>query len=115
MLTIFGIKSCDTCQRARRFLDSRDLQYRFHDVRIDGLNIQMLERWSDHVDWEKLVNRKSLTWRKIPESDRNNLNRSRALALLMDYPTLLKRPIFEADGFFALGFSEKRFDDFLKS
>jgi len=115
MLTIYGIKSCDTCKRARRFLESRDLDHVFHDVRIDGLDIQMLERWSDQVDWEKLVNKKSLTWRKIPETDRQDLSRSSALALLMQYPTLLKRPIFEADGFFALGFSEKRFEDFLNS
>ncbi len=113
MLVVYGIKSCDTCRRALKFLNERDLEHRFHDVRTDGLDIQMLERWSDEVEWEKLVNKKSLTWRKIPETDRDGLNRNKALALILDNPTLMKRPIFEADGFFALGFSEKRFADFL--
>ena len=113
MLVVYGIKSCDTCRRALKFLEERDLEHRFHDVRIDGLDIQMLERWADEVEWEKLVNKKSLTWRKIPETDRNGLNRNKALALILDNPTLMKRPVFETDGFFALGFSEQRFADFL--
>ncbi len=115
MLVVFGIKSCDTCRRTIRFLEDRDLEYRFHDVRKDGLDIQMLERWADEIGWEKLVNKKSLTWRKIPETDRDSLNRNKAFALLLDNPTLLKRPVLEAPGFFALGFSEKRFTDFLAS
>lgn len=115
MLVVYGIKSCDTCRRALKFLDKRGIEHRFHDVRDDGLSIQMLERWADEIEWDKLVNRKSLTWRKIPEADRDGLTRSRALALLLENPTLLKRPVFEADGFFALGYSEKRFEAFLDS
>ena len=114
MLTIYGIKNCDTCRRARKFLEARNIEFRFHDLREDGLDIQMLERWSDLIDWDRLVNRQSLTWRKIPEADRANLNRERAFATMIDQPTLLKRPVFEDENFFAIGFSEKRFEDFLK-
>ena len=114
MLTVFGIKSCDTCKRALKFLREHDIEHRFHDVRENGLDIQMLERWSDLIDWDRLVNRQSLTWRKIPEADRANLNRERAFATMIDQPTLLKRPVFEDENFFAIGFSEKRFEDFLK-
>ncbi|MEM1175536.1 MAG: Spx/MgsR family RNA polymerase-binding regulatory protein [Pseudomonadota bacterium] len=113
MLVVYGIKSCDTCRRALKFLKERGMDHEFHDVRADGLNIQMLERWADEVEWEKLLNRKSLTWRKIPETDKGGLNRNKALALILDNPTLMKRPIFETEGFFALGFSEKRFASFL--
>ncbi|MDX1506907.1 MAG: arsenate reductase [Woeseiaceae bacterium] len=114
MLKIYGIKSCDTCRRARKFLDERDIEYTFHDVRDDGVNIQMLERWADRVSWERLLNRKSLTWRKIPEVDRNDINREKALAAMLDNPTLIKRPVFEHDDYMAVGFSEKRFGDFLE-
>ena len=113
MLTVFGIKSCDTCRKARKYFAENDIEFRFHDVRDDGLDIQMLERWAARIGWEKLINRKSLTWRKIPEVDREDITRERAFVLLLDHPTLLKRPVLESKRFIAIGFSEKRFSEFL--
>ncbi|MDH3620644.1 MAG: ArsC family reductase [Gammaproteobacteria bacterium] len=112
MLTVYGIKSCDTCRKARKFLAENDIEFRFHDVRDDGLDIQMLERWADRLDWEKLLNRKSLTWRKIPETDREGMTKDRAFALMLDQPTLVKRPVLESTRFMAVGFSEKRFGEY---
>ncbi len=114
MLTVYGIKSCDTCRRALKYLREHEIEHRFHDVRENGLDIQMLERWSERIDWDRLVNRQSLTWRKIPEADRASLTRNKAFATMIDQPTLLKRPVFEDESFFAVGFSEKRFENFLK-
>ncbi len=74
----------------------------------------MLERWSDRLGWERLLNKKSLTWRKIPEVDRNDMTRDKALAAMIERPTLIKRPVLEADKFIAVGFSEKRFSEFLE-
>ena len=113
MLTVYGIKSCDTCRRAKKFLEKRNIDFRFHDLREDGLDIQMLERWSARIDWERLLNRKSLTWRKIPEADRGDMTKDRAFATMLQHPTLVKRPVLEHRAFFAVGFSEKRFTDFL--
>jgi arsenate reductase len=113
MLTVYGIKSCDTCRRARKFLESSNIEFRFHDLREDGLDIQMLERWAARIEWARLLNRKSLTWRKIPEADRNDMTRDRAFVTMLDQPTLVKRPVLEHPSFFAVGFSEKRFADFL--
>ena len=113
MLTVYGIPSCDTCRKARKYLTGRGIEHRFHDVRADGLDIQMLERWSERIAWEKLVNRQSLTWRKIPEVDRNGMTRNKAFATMIEQPTLMKRPVFEDESFFAVGFSEKRFGEFL--
>lgn len=112
MLTVYGIKSCDTCRNARKYLAEQAIEFRFHDVRDDGLDIQMLERWSARIDWEKLLNRQSISWRKIPEVDRNDMDRDRAFALMIDRPTLLKRPVLESEKFLAVGFSEKRFAEF---
>lgn len=112
MLTVYGIMSCDTCRNARKYLAEHDIEFRFHDIRDDGLDIQMLERWSGRIDWTKLVNKRSLTWRKIAEVDRDDLTRDRAFALILDQPTLLKRPVLESEKFLAVGFSEKRFTDF---
>lgn len=112
MLTVYGIKSCDTCRHARKYLAEQDIEFQFHDVRDDGLDIQMLERWAARIDWEKLLNRRSISWRKIPEVDRNDMDRNRAFALMIDRPTLLKRPVLESEHFLAIGFSEKRFAEF---
>lgn len=115
MLTVYGIKSCDTCKKALKFLAAKEIEHRFHDLRDDGLDIQMLERWVDRIGWEKLLNKKSLTWRKIPEVDRNDMNQDKALAAMIERPTLIKRPVLEADNFIAVGFSEKRFSEFLSN
>jgi len=115
VLTIYGIKSCDTCRRARKYLDAHNIEFRFHDLRDDGLDIQMLERWSKRMGWERLLNKQSLTWRKVPEVDRADMSKDKAMATMIDNPTLIKRPILEADKFIAVGFSEKRFGDFLNS
>lgn len=113
MLTVYGIKSCSTCRKARKFLTGKHIEHRFHDVREDGLDIQTLERWASRVKWEILLNKQGLTWRKIPEVDRANMNRNRAFAAMIDHPTLVKRPILESDEFIAVGFSEKRFSEYL--
>jgi arsenate reductase len=113
VLTIYGIKSCDTCRKARKFLDEHNIEHDFHDLREDGLDIQMLERWAQRMGWERLLNKQSLTWRKIPEVDRNDMTRDKALAAMIDNPTLIKRPVLETEKFIAVGFSEKRFGDFI--
>src|SRR5690606_38774732 len=65
-LTLYGLASCDTCRAARKWLDDHDIRYRFHDLRADGLEVQMLERWSDRIEWRKLVNTRSITYRRLP-------------------------------------------------
>ncbi|MDA0706935.1 MAG: Spx/MgsR family RNA polymerase-binding regulatory protein [Proteobacteria bacterium] len=115
MLTVYGIKSCETCRNARKFLREKNIEHKFHDLREDGLSIQMLERWVARLGWQRLLNKKSLTWRKIPEVDRSELTRDKALAVMIESPTLIKRPVLEDDKFIAVGFSEKRFAEFLKN
>ncbi len=105
MLTVYGIRSCDTCRAARRWLDEHGVEHRFHDLRMDGLDRGTLERWSERLGWEKLLNRRSLTWRRIPEADREGLDRERAVALMLENPTLVKRPVLERDALVATGFS----------
>lgn len=74
----------------------------------------MLERWSARIEWTSLLNKQSLTWRKIPEVDRSDMTKDRAFSLMIDNPTLVKRPVLESQRFIAVGFSEKRFSAFLK-
>lgn len=113
MLVVYGISSCETCRKARKYLTDHNIEFRFHDLRDDGLDIQMLERWTERMGWQRLLNKQSLTWRKIPEVDRNDMTHDKALAAMIDSPTLIKRPVIESQKFIAVGFSVKRFGDFL--
>jgi len=105
VLTIYGIPSCDTCRKARKWLTENNREHTFHDLRQDGLDIQMLDRWSRTLEWQKLLNTRSLTWRKIPEVDRTGMTKNRAIALMLEQPTLVKRPVLECEEFVAVGFS----------
>jgi len=103
--TLYGIKNCDSCRAARKWLNDRDIDYDFHDVRDDRLDIQMLERWSSRIDWQKLLNTKSATWRQLDSGLRDEMTKDKALAIMMKHPTLVKRPVLESKEFIAVGFN----------
>lgn len=105
LLKLFGISSCDSCRKAKNWLKERELACDFHDLRDDGLDVQTLERWMTRMDWQKFLNTRSLTWRKIPEVDRAEITKDRAIALMLEHPTLVKRPVLECKKFIAVGFS----------
>lgn len=113
MVTIYGIPNCDTCRKARKWLDKNSVEYRFHDLRADGLDEKMLERWIARVEWQKLLNTRSTSWRSIPESARQDLDQSKALQLMREHPTLVKRPVLELANQVAVGFNEKRYREIL--
>ena len=109
MITIYGIKNCDSCRKARKWLSDNDIEYTYHDLRDDGLEIQMLERWSDRIDWLRIVNARSKTWRELPKETRTGMTKDRALAVMLQYPTLVKRPVLESRDFILLGFTPEHY------
>ena len=112
MLTLYGLKTCDTCRKARAWLDQRGLLYRFHDFRADGFDAATLERLEAAPGWEALLNRRSTTWRGLAESERAGANRDKALALMLAHPALIKRPVLECeDGRILLGFSPEAYGE----
>lgn len=96
MVTLFGLKNCDTCKAARQYLNERDFQHEFRDVRADGFSDEELDSWLAAAGWEKLVNKNSKTWRELPDTAKADLNADKARGLLMDNPTLIKRPVIDA-------------------
>lgn len=106
MIVVYGIKSCDTCRKARAWLTAEGLAHRFHDLRADGLTSRRLAGWMKAVGWEKLINRSSTTWRELPDWEKEDLDTKRAEALLIRKPTLVKRPVFETGEGLHIGFSE---------
>ena len=110
MVTIYGIPSCDSCRKARKWLTEHGTEFTFHNLREDGLEIEMLDRWSKTLDWQKILNTHSLTWRKIPEVDRAGMTMNRAKALMLEQPTLVKRPVLECDDIVVVGFSPDNYE-----
>jgi arsenate reductase len=102
--TIYGIKNCDTMRKARAGLDGHDIDYAFHDYKAVGIDKQQLEEWAQQVGWEILLNRAGTTFRKLPEADREKLTEAKAIALMQDQPSMIKRPVLDVDGALTVGF-----------
>ena len=109
-VTVYGISNCDTVRKARRWLDRAGVAYSFHDLRADGLAADTLDRWLDRCGWEELLNRRSTSWKNLPESARQGLNRGRAKELMLATPTLVKRPVTDTGERLLVGFSPELFE-----
>lgn len=97
-ITVYGIKNCDTMKKAFAWLDEQGLTYQFHDYKKSGVPTALVAQWAARWGWEALLKKTGTTWRKIPETERMDLDETRALALLSAYPSLIRRPIVMADG-----------------
>jgi len=96
--TIYGIKNCDTMKKARAWLDQHRVAYDFHDYKTAGLERERLERWAKKVGWETLLNRAGLTFKKLPDKDKQSLDARKAMALMLAKPSMIKRPVLDLGG-----------------
>ena len=101
---IHGIKSCDTMKKACAWLDSHGITYTFHDYKKAGIDHASLATWARQVGWETLLNKAGTTFKALPESDKAGIDESRALALMIEKPSLIKRPVLVRDGTVLVGF-----------
>ena len=106
---IYGIKNCDTMKKARAWLDSHGVPYAFHDYKAAGVEKDKLKQWSDKVGWETLLNRAGTTFKKLPESDKEGLSETKALALMLAQPSMIKRPVLEIGGKLLVGFKPESY------
>ena len=104
-VTINGIKSCDTMKKAFAWLDAKGVAYRFHDYKTAGLDRAMLEAWVTQVGLEALLNRAGTTFRKLPEEEKQGLDATKAIALMLAQPSMVKRPVLDAGGRLLVGFA----------
>jgi Spx/MgsR family transcriptional regulator len=104
MTTIYGIKNCDTMKRARAWLDGHTVDYDFHDYKSHGIDRPTLEGWVKKLGWDVLLNRAGTTFRKLPDTDKEDLTEKKAIALMLAQPSMIKRPVLEAKGKFTVGF-----------
>ncbi len=102
--TLYGIPNCDTVRKARVWLDGRGIAYAFHDYKKAGIDRASLERWVDEHGWTVVLNRAGTTFRKLPEADRADLDRDKAVALMLAQPSMIKRPVLDLGGRRIVGF-----------
>ncbi|HVI28511.1 ArsC family reductase [Hansschlegelia sp.] len=110
MTTLYGIKNCDTMKKARVWLDQRGVAYAFHDYKTAGIDRERLARCVAAVGWETLLNRAGTTVRKLPEADRQGLDEARAIALMLEQPSMIKRPVLETGGGLLVGFRPEQYE-----
>jgi len=109
MITVYGIKNCDTVKKARAWLTAQGVEHRFHDLRQDGLDAAKLGTWAAAVGWERLLNKSGTTFRKLPPERKEGLDEASALALMLEQSTLIRRPVVEAGAQLLVGFKEAEF------
>jgi Spx/MgsR family transcriptional regulator len=111
MLTIYGIKNCGTIKETKEYFDKKGIEYQFHDHRLDGLDKAWLEDVMTKLPWDKVVNKRSTTYRHLTDEQKQNLSEDNVVELLLENPTLIKRPIIQYEnGDMILGFFPKRLD-----
>lgn len=112
-LHVYGIRNCDTVRAALKWLEARHVPHSFHDFRKDGLPEEELRRWVVSAHGPNLVNRRSATWRKLDESQKQRAD-SDPVPLLLANPTLIKRPVFtDGETVLDVGFSADRLEDYI--
>lgn len=103
-VTIYGIKNCDTMKKARTWLEGQGIAYRFHDYKAEGIDRAHLDHWCKEAGWEIVLNRAGTTFRNLADANKQNLNADKAIALMLAQPSMIKRPVLEANGNLLIGF-----------
>ena len=111
IVTIYGIKNCETMKKARAWLEEHGVPYAFHDYKLEGIERARLEAWARDVGWEALINRAGTTFRKLPEVNKADLDKEKAIALMLDQPSMIKRPVLDAGGRLLVGFKPELYAD----
>ena len=96
-ITVYGIPNCDTVRKARGWLDGLGIDYAFHDYKKQGIEPSKLAEWSDALGWERVLNRKGPTFRKLGDDARVDLDAAKAVRLMREHTSTIKRPIVEYD------------------
>lgn len=112
MIILYGLANCDTIKKARHWLKENKLDYQFHEIRRDGFSLELLQQFAARLDdWQILVNRKGVTWRKFsPEQQQRAETLEMALPLIVEHPTLMKRPVLDTGDTLLVGYDAKVYE-----
>src|SRR6478735_2706554 len=108
-IQLYGIKNCDTMKKARTWLESHGVAYDFHDFKASGIERAQLDSWIKAAGWEVLLNRAGTTFRKLPDRAKQNLDEAKAIKLMLEQPSMIKRPVLERGKTLMVGFSPEKY------
>jgi arsenate reductase len=114
-VTIYGIKNCDTMKKARTWLDGHGVKYEFHDYKVSGIDAATLARWAGEVGWETLLNRAGTTFKKLPDTQKADLNERKAIALMIEQPSMIKRPVLQMGKRILVGFKPELYEQSVRA
>jgi len=103
-VVIYGIKNCDTMKKARIWLEGHGVAYAFHDYKTEGIDRARLKAWVEAAGWETVLNRSGATFRALPDAAKEGLTKAKAIALMLDQPSMIKRPVLDLGGEILVGF-----------
>jgi Spx/MgsR family transcriptional regulator len=115
IITLYGIKNCDTIKKAKKWLEANDIDYVFHDYRVDGIEKEWLIETEKHIEWELLLNKRGTTFRQLSEEVKANISKATALELMLESPAMIKRPVLVANGQYHLGFKPAQYTEIFPS
>lgn len=107
--SLYGIKSCDTMKKARAWLENHQQPYHFHDYKTAGIEAIRLEAWCQEHGWTQVLNRSGTTFRKLEESQRVDLDQTKAIALMQAQPSMIRRPVLDLGDRTLIGFSPEHY------
>jgi arsenate reductase len=108
-VTMYGIRNCDTVKKARAWLEDHHVAFDFHDYKSAGIDRERIASWAAELGWERLVNRSGTTFRKLADEKKQDLNEAKAIDLMEQQPSMIRRPLIEKDGRFLVGFDPERY------
>ncbi len=110
MITLYGIPNCDTMKKARAWLAEHGIEYVFHDYTKAGIDETSLRSWVDELGWEVLLNRRGMMWRKVPQEVKDNIDEASAVALMLETPSIIKRPVLDTGDARHVGFKAEQYE-----
>ena len=107
MITLYGIPNCDTVRKARKWLTENNVEYHFHNFKKESLEQQILEQWVEALGWEVLLNKRGTTWRKLPDEVKSDIDRNKAIQIMLDNTSIIKSPVLDKNKTLYVGFKEE--------
>ena len=111
MTTLYGIHNCDTVKKTMKWLTANNIEFTFHDFRKDGLTASLLQQFFALSDWEALMNKRSTTFKNLPDEVKNNLNEATVFTVMLEQPTLIKRPVLMFNNQLTIGFKDSNYQE----
>ena len=109
--TLYGIKNCDTMKKAFKWLDAQSIAYDFHDYKKSGIDEDVLKQALTQHSWENVINRRGTTWRKLPKETQESMDVAQAIAIAVENPSIIKRPLLKQGNDIFLGFKDSEYEE----